>query len=168
MWLIEFVIKLIPPAIELLFFKSNIRPAIPPVVPPLIVNNAEPEALLFVKVVVPVVLFSVIAPETVRADAVLFSVIAVTFAPIPALIKVVPPTPVPELVIVPALSTEVPDKVILLAVVLLFCKIKFPVPVTLPVTVKELFKASTIKVVAVELTAIAPIDNAEDVALCCI
>ena len=93
-----------------------------------------------------------------------FSVIFVTLEPIAALIKV--ELPDPELVIVPVLLTDNVDKVILSAVALLFCKMKFPVPVTPPVTVKELFKVSTIKVVAVELTTIAPIDNAEDVALC--
>ena len=68
------------------------------------------------------------------------------------------------------LLTEVVDKVILLAVALLFCKIKLPVPVTPPVTVKEFLLASTIKVVPEELTSIAPIDNSEDitVALCLI
>ena len=36
---------------------------------------------------------------------------------------------------VPVLLTEIPDKVILSAVALLFCKIKFPVPDTAPLTV---------------------------------
>ena len=56
--------------------------------------------------------------------------------PTPAEIKVLAPDP--EFIIVPVLLTEVPDKVILLGVALLFCKIKFPipVPVTPPVTVR--------------------------------
>ena len=133
-WLMELVINLIPPAIELLFFKSKTRLAFPPVVPPLIVNNAEPELLLLVSVVVPLVFARVIAPETVSAEVVEFSVIPVTLAPIPALINVAP-VPVPLLVIVPVLFTEFVDKVMLLSVVLLFCNVKLPVPVIPPVTV---------------------------------
>ena len=66
------------------------------------------------------------------------------------------------------LLTEVVDKVILLAVALLFCNVKLPVPVTPPVTVKELVLASSIKVVPEELTTIAPIDNADVELLCLI
>ena len=60
----------------------------------------------------------------------------------------------PELVIVPVLLTEVVDKVILLADPLLFCKIKFPVPVTPPVTVSAL-PVVLIKVVPPDATVIA-------------
>ena len=82
----------------------------------------------------------------------LFWVMPVTFAPTPALIVVLPLDP--EFVIVPVLLTEVVDKVILSAVALLFCKIKFPVPVTPPVTVRAP-PVVLIKVVPPDATVIA-------------
>ena len=80
----------------LLFSKSKILLASPPVVPPLTVNKA---VLLLVRVFV-ALFANVIAPETVRSDVELFSVIPVTADPTAAVIKVLP-DPVPVFVIVP-------------------------------------------------------------------
>jgi len=93
--------------------------------PPDKVNNAEPLALLLVSVVA--VLLVVSNPLIVNAEVVLFSVMAVTFVPIPALIVVVP-VPVPELVIVPVLLIgNAPDSV--MEPTPLAFSIKLPVPV---------------------------------------
>src|SRR5262245_54605195 len=103
-----------------------------PLTPPEIVSNLVP--LLFVSVVPP--LFTVSAPLTVSADVVLFSVIAVTFDPTPALMSVTP-LPLPLLVMVPVLLTEVVDNVMPLAIALLLLSTRLPVPVTPPDTVSN-------------------------------
>ena len=53
------------------------------------------------------------------------------------------------------LLTEVVDKVILLLVALLFCKIRFPVPVTPPDTVRRPAPELSIRVVPPDATVIA-------------
>ncbi len=82
-------------------------------------NNAEPDALLLVSVVVPALFARVIAPETVRADVALFSVIPVTLAPTPAEIRT-DPLPDPEFVIVPVLfrRTRKCDTIISAAIII--------------------------------------------------
>ena len=72
------------------------------------------------------------APLTVKADAVLFSVIAVTLEPTAELMTLAA-VPVPILVIVPALFTAAVDKVI--ARLFVTFNSRLPVPVTPPVIV---------------------------------
>src|SRR5262249_50793339 len=115
-----------PLAIALLLLSTRLPV---PVAPPDRVNSALPLALLFVSVVPP--LFTVSAPLTVSAEVVLFSVIPVTFDPTPALMSVTP-LPLPLLVIVPVLLTEVVDTVMPLAVALLLLSTRLPVPLTPP------------------------------------
>ena len=111
------------------------RLAFPPVIPPLIVNNAEPDALLLIRVVVPALFASIIPPETVRADVVLFSVIPVTLEPIPPEIVVVP-DPAPILVTVPTLLIGLVEKVIV-PVVAFSLIVKLFVPVTPPLNIVD-------------------------------
>ena len=144
-----------PLVVAPLLTKAKLLLALPPVVPPITVNKA---VLLLVRVLV-AVFANVICPETKRADVVLFSVIPVTADPTAAEIKVLP-APNPELVIVPVLLTKVVDKVILSAVALLFCKVKFPVPVTPPVTVSA-EPAVLIKLNVPTVIAVVSIVNGE-------
>ena len=75
-------------------------------------------------------LFTAIAP-TVRFDDELFWVMRLTFEPTPPLINTLP-DPLPELVIVPVLLAEAVEIVIPLAPVLLFLRVRLPVPVMPP------------------------------------
>ena len=122
-----------PLVVAPLLTKARIRLACPPVVPPLTVNKA---VLLFVRVVVPALLASAIAPETVRADVVLFSIIPVTLAPIPPEFVVVP-DPAPILVTVPTLLIGLVENVIV-PVVAFSLIVKLFVPVTPPENVVEI------------------------------
>ena len=87
----------------------------------------------------------------------------VTFVPITALIAALPEL-VPELVIEPALLTVVPDNVIPEAVVLLFFKTRFPLPLTPPVSENKAVLLF-VKVVPLELTASGPLIVSAEVAL---
>ncbi|NDD51875.1 MAG: hypothetical protein EB009_04130 [Actinobacteria bacterium] len=116
-----------------MFFRSKTRLAFPPVVPPLTVNKA---VLLFLRVVVPELFANVIAPETVKADVVLFSVMLVTLEPIPPEIVVVP-LPAPIFVTVPVLLIELVENVIVPEVALLLI-VRLFVPVTPPEKVVEI------------------------------
>ena len=73
------------------------------------------------------------APLIVSAEVVLFSVMAVTFAPTPPLI-VVRPVLEPRLVMVPVLLTLLVDRVIVLLAVAL--KVRLPAPVMPPLMVR--------------------------------
>ena len=102
-----------------------------PVMPPETVNSAVPLLVM----VFPLALTEV-APLTVRADELEFSMIPVTLAPTAALIVVVP-VPVPVLVTVPALLIAFVDKVIV-PVVALLLMVKLLLPVTPPLNVVEM------------------------------
>ena len=78
----------------------------------------------------------VLTPSSCSWEVLLFSTTPVTLVPIIALISV-EPLPVPALVTVPVLLTEVPETVIL-AVELLLSSIRLPVPVILPEIVSPL------------------------------
>src|ERR1700720_1844702 len=123
--------SVIPFPIALLLFRTRLPV---PVSPPERVSNELPLELLLVRVVPP--LFTVNAPVMLSAEVVLFSVIPVTLEPTPALIKLLP-LPVPELVIVPVLFTLVVESVTPLAIALLLLKMRLPVPVTPPETVRS-------------------------------
>jgi len=118
------------------------------------------------EVIVVVPEYALLVLDKINGD-VPFSIRFVTPEPMVALIKVLP-LPEPEFVIVPVLLIEVVESVMLLFVELLLLRVKLPVPVIPPVTVKELAPLSSVKVVPEELTAIALIDNAEVVLLCLI
>ena len=66
----------------------------------------------------------------------LFWMTPVTLVPMTALM-VVPPEPEPELVMVPALLTEVVERVIPAAIELLLLRMRLPVPLIPPETVKS-------------------------------
>ena len=120
-----------PLVVAPLLTKARIRLACPPVVPPLTVNKA---VLLLIRVFV--ALFArVIAPEIVRADVVLFSVIPVTLEPIPPEIVVVP-DPAPILATVPTLLIGLVEKVIV-PVVAFSLIVKLFVPVTPPLNIVD-------------------------------
>lgn len=127
----EVVDKRIPLLTELLLFKTRLPV---PEIPPEIVRTLEPLALLFV-IVVPA-LFTVKAVVLmVSADVELLSVTEVTLDPTPPLI-VTDPVPEPELVIVPVLFTEF-VMVIPPPALLLFWRVRFPVPLMPPDTANE-------------------------------
>ena len=88
-------------------------------------------------------------------DEELFCVMLLTFVPMAPLIFT-EPAPAPELVIVPVLFTVVPESVMPLSVDPSFFKIKLPVPVTLPETVR--LPAWLVKVVPPLLTVRAPVE----------
>lgn len=153
----------IPAAKSLLLFRMRFPV---PITPPERVSRTAPAPeTLFVTVVPP--LFTVKAPLTVRAEVGLDSVIAVTFVPTGALNKTLP-APVPELVIVPTGFTLVMETVRALATSLLFLRIKLPVPVTPPETVKRGAVTPTLplmSVVPLMFTATAPLTVRGDVRL---
>ena len=125
--------RVIPPLVALLLLR--IRLAAPALVTP-------PDAVKVPVVSVSVVplAFAVIAPVMLSVEPALFSVTPVTFEPMPALMSVlpVPVPPLPEFVIIPALLTLAPDRVIPLAMELLFWRIILPVPPTPPDAVNRL------------------------------
>ena len=157
--LTEVVETVMPLAMELLL--SKVRLPVP-VVPPVRVNNELPLLLLLIRVVPE--LLTVKAPLTVRAEVVLFSVIPVIFEPMPALINV-SPLPVPEFVIVPVLLTDVPERVIPLAVELLLFSIKLPVPVAPPEAVSIFVPLLLVRVVPPLLMAMLPLTVSAEVVL---
>src|SRR4051812_21499933 len=93
-------------------------------------------------------------PERVRLEEVLVCVMAVTFEPTLALITL-DPVPVPALMMAPALFTPPVERVIPWLVVLLFLRIRLPVPVTPPVRDKFLVPAALTSVVPALLTVSA-------------
>ena len=78
----------------------------------------------------------VLTPDRSNSEVALFSTTPVTLAPITALINV-EPAPVPELVIVPALLTEVVESVRPEAIELLLFSTRLPVPIIPPETVSS-------------------------------
>ena len=80
----------------------------------------------------------------------------VTLVPMIALI-VEPPAPLPELVIVPVLLIDVPDKVMPAAVALLLLSTRLPVPLAPPDNVNNLVPLLLVSVVPLELTVNAPL-----------
>ena len=78
----------------------------------------------------------VLTPDRSNSEVALFSTTPVTLAPITALINV-EPAPVPELVIVPALLTEVVESVRHEAIELLLFSTRLPVPIIPPETVSS-------------------------------
>ena len=153
--LTSFVDSVTPLAVVLLLFKTRLP--VPPT-PPFTVSIA---VLLLVSVVPPALTVS--KPLVVNADVVLFSVMPVTLLPILALISELP-EPVPELVMVPVLFTSFVDNVMPLADVLLFFRIKLPVPVT-PLVNVRIAVLLFIIVVPPALTFIAPLTVRADVVL---
>ena len=91
-------------------------------------------------------------------------------APTPPVVIVTEPAPEPEFVIVPELFTEVVVSVMPAAVALLLLRIKFPVPVTPPDTVKTEVPAVLVRVVPPLATvrAVVLIVSAEPVLFCSI
>ena len=98
-------------------------------------------------------LFIAIAP-TVRFEVELFCVMRLTFDPTPPLINTLP-EPLPELVIVPVLFTVL-EIVMPLAPVLLFLRVRLPVPVMPPEWVKTVVPLFT-NVSPPELSVVAPV-----------
>ena len=127
--LTDTVESVMPLAVALLLLSTRLPV---PVTPPETVSNLVPLELVRV---VPAALV-VSAPLIVRADVVLFSVMAVTFEPTPPLIVVVP-VPAPMLVIVPALLTD-PVESVMVPVVALLLIVRLLVPVTPPLKVVEM------------------------------
>ena len=117
-----------------------------PVTPPVTVKVPA----VSVRVVPP--LATVIAVVVMLSGEVPFSIMLVTVAPTPPLIKVMP-EPLPLLVIVPVLPTLAVDRVKLLSVLVLLFSTKLPVPDTPPVTVK--LPAVSVRVVPPLATVIA-------------
>ena len=103
--------------------------------------------------VVPPLLTERAPVEMVSPEVVLFCVMPVTLDPTPPVMDTVP-LPAPELVIVPVLFTVVVESVMPLAVDPSFFKIKWPVPLTPPETVR--LPAWLVKVVPPLLTERAP------------
>jgi len=104
--------------------------------------------------------------EMVSAEVVLFCVMPVTLEPTPPVMDTLPEL-LPELVIVPVLFTVVVESVMPLAVDPLFFKIKLPVPVTPPETVKV--PTWLVKVVPPLLTVNPPVETVSaDVELFCV
>lgn len=113
--------------------------------------------------------FHVLAPLKVKDEVALFWMTPVTFVPMTALISAVP-APVPWLVIVPVLFTAVVRIVMPLAVAILFCRIRLPVPVTPPATCKSAFApppafVSVVPTAPFTVTAVVVIFRPEDVLL---
>jgi len=150
--------SVMPLAVEPSFFKVRLPV---PLKPP---ETVKLPAWL-VKVLPP--LLTVKAPvEMVSPEVVLFCVMPVTFAPTPPVMDT-PPEPLPELVIVPVLLTAVVDSVMPLDVDPLLLKIKLPVPLTPPVTVK--LPAWLVKVVPPLLTVNPPVEMVSpEVVLFCV
>ena len=136
---------------------SRIRLPVPLTLP----DNVSSAVLLFVSVVA--VLLGVSNPLIFSADVVLFSMMLLTFASTFALIRTLP-EPVPEFVIVPVVFTSFVDNVIPEAVVLLFFKVRLPVPVTPPDNVNNAVLLF-VSVVPLELIASGPLIVNADVAL---
>lgn len=114
---------------------------------------AEPSFRVpWLRVVVPA--YGVLTPFIVRREVELFWVTAVTLAPTAALINV-RPVPEPELVIAPALFTEVVESVMPLSVELLLFSTKLPEPVTPPDTVSSAVPEEFVKVVPLLLSVTA-------------
>jgi len=149
--------RVMPSVVDPLLFKIRLPV---PVTPP---ETVRLPAWL-VKVVPP--LLTVRAPvEIVSADVELFCVIPVTLEPTPPVMDTLPEL-LPELVIVPVLFTAVVDSVIPLAVEPLFFKIKLPLPLTPPETVK--LPAWLVKVVPPLFTLRYPVEivSPEDELFC--
>jgi len=105
-------------------------------------------------------------PESTNFEVLLFSVMPVTLEPIAPLMSV-DPVPLPELVIVPLSLTLVPERVIPLPIELLLLRIRLPVPVTLPETVRSWVPLALllVRVVPPLLTLTAPLTFKADVVL---
>ena len=111
-------------------------------------------------------LLKVLPAASMSIDEELFCVMLLTFVPMAPLIFT-EPAPAPELVIVPVLFTVVPESVMPLSVDPSFFKIKLPVPVTLPETVR--LPAWLVKVVPALLTVNPPVEMVSpEVVLFCV
>ena len=124
--LMDVVDKVIPLAVVLLL--SMVRLPVPVMPPETVIS----EVLLLVNVKPAVVM----APLTVNADVLLFSVMFVTLVPTAALIVVVP-EPAPILVTVPVLLT-LPVANVMVPVVAFSLIVKLLVPVTPPLNVVDM------------------------------
>ena len=137
----------------------NVEFALPVESPIVITLEFAPKALtLVLPLTVPDLivkpLVKVFTPESIRLEVAEFSITPVTFVPMIAEI-VLSPAPEPELVIVPMWLTEVVERVIPAASELLLFKIKLPVPVVPPETVKIFVPAVLVRVVPPEATVSA-------------
>src|SRR5262245_1147067 len=108
----------------------------------------------------------VFAPLRVNCDVALLSTTPVTLVPMMALMSVAP-EPLPLLVIVPMLLTEVVDNVMPLAIELLLLMTRLPVPVTPPDTVStdKPLALLFVSVVPPLFTVSAPLTVSADVVL---
>ncbi len=97
----------------------------------------------------------VLRPLKVNCEVELFSTAPVTFAPMTALTRT-EPLPLPELVTVPALFTEVVESVMPLVRLLLLFRVRLPVPVTPPETVSTFVPNALTKVVPEAFTVTPP------------